>query len=411
MSACPQLPQPGDRVSAGLTREIIRYERENAPVQGPGVSLARGPNGTTISLSGETKPKRPPHFPFEVAGSSESHYKFAVFVPEGAVTIGGTVITPTGITAITGELDVSGWYKLDDEDQVTNEEAMLYLIAYDNQTAKFSFDIDGAGATSGSASAPSIVSVLPIAVLSVQEIGEQSSVGVVHRQLARHPFTVDVGEGSDDDDGKLIESTSVETSSDPGGQNKIVFNYTDGSSDTFIVMNGLKGPGGNPGMDGDTPEIEVMKNGNITYIYVDGELVAQITDGSTPKITASKMGKITTIYADGVPIATINDGEDGGGGGEQTDMEVITGVTFSMSEDTGKLTAKLTRKKIKAVVVETLEPEEVEVATVKQVPVVTSEAYSTSSHQFTNERRLVTVLGDAAAQGQTPFTATPLSSE
>lgn len=404
-------PRHGEKMRADWGADVARAVNALAPCGARGL-VREGVAGCGAEpLPGNLRAmRRKPHV-FEVfahAEDGDSSPLLTIHLPAGCVWYGGESLVPDGVTAL-GASRPDEW-EFDFESDLGETKTVIYLVISEDDYGEVSAEFVKALADVGG----TVKAVLPVAEVSIETVTEGSgsiTAGVVHRQLARHPFTVVVGGGGDDDDGKLIESTSVEASSDPGGQNKIVFNYTDGSSDTFIVMNGLKGPGGNPGMDGDTPEIEVTKNGNITYIYVDGELVAQITDGSTPKITASKIGKITTIYADGVPIATINDGEDGGGGGEQTDMEVITGVTFSMSEDTGKLTAKLTRKKIKAVVVETLEPEEVEVATVKQVPVVTSEAYSTSSHQFTNERRLVTVLGDAAAQGQTPFTATPLSSE
>lgn len=207
--------------------------------------------------------------------------------------------------------------------------------------------------------------------------------------------------------GKLIERTVVRPSADPGGQNVMIFYYTDGSSDTFSIANGLNGSPGSPGKDGDAPEIEMERQGSRVYVYVDGTLAATIQDGHTPTITASKSGKVTTIFADGQAIATINDGD--ADEGELTEMDVVTGVTFSLTG--GKLVAHVTKKKIKAKFVSDVSAAGVKVAEVKDVEVVTSESYSTSSHQFTNTRRKITVLGDVAATGQTPFTATPLSSE
>lgn len=370
MSACPQLPQPGDRVSAGLTREIIHYERENAPVQGPGVSLARGPNGTTISLTGEMKPKRPTHFPFEVAGSSESHYKFAVFVPEGAVTIGGTVITPTGITAITGELDVSGWYHLDDEDQVTDEEAMLYLIAYDNQTAKFSFDIDGAGATSGSASAPSIVSVLPIAVLSVQEIGEQSSVGVVHRQLARHPFTVGVGGGGEVYDSKVTiyryDGTTVVGS----------FTVNQGEDSSIIL-----------------PQIPAVSDETIVIAKSDGTTIDSFTLNQSPGKTI-RLPPIPDVPSPPTDYVTsISD----------LDLSVENPTSAQPSL---KISFKYNLKNGNSVPVS-------KSLNLMRDDVVRSSEYSTSTHKLVNKVSKATVFGLSAVADATPpvFQATPHSGE
>ena len=209
--------------------------------------------------------------------------------------------------------------------------------------------------------------------------------------------------------GKLIERTTVSPSATPGGQNVMKFYYTDGSSDTFSIANGMNGSPGSPGKPGEAPEIEVGQHDGHTYLFVDGELVATIPDGHTPEITADKVGKVTTIYADGRAIATINDGSDGEDDEDLEEVDMVTGVSFSISG--GKLIAQVSKKKVKAKVVADLGSSNVDVADVKEVDVVTSESYSTSSHQFTNVRRRIKVLGDVAATGQTPFTATPLSSE
>lgn len=210
--------------------------------------------------------------------------------------------------------------------------------------------------------------------------------------------------------GKLIRSTQVNCSAAPGGTSTIKFTYTDGTSDTFSVQNGLNGRDGTGG-SAEAPDITANTINGHTYLYVDGELVAAIPHGTRPQITATKNGKVTTLFVDGQAVATICDGEDGEGssGEDLTEMTVITGATFEITG--GKLVAKLSRKRIKAVVVENLADQSVNVCDAKEVEVVTSESYSTSTHQFTNTRRKVTVIGDVAATGQTPFTATPLSSE
>lgn len=210
-------------------------------------------------------------------------------------------------------------------------------------------------------------------------------------------------------EGKLIKNTSVHISASPGGQNTIVFTYTDGSQDTFSIANGLNGSPGSPGRDGDTPEITSERQGSHIYIYADGDLIADIEDGHTPEITADKQGKVTTIYVDGNAVATINDGEDSEDDDELQEMDMVTGVTFELSG--GKLIAKVAKKKVKAKLVSDLGTSNVDVCECKEVEVVTSESYSTTSHQFTNTRRKITVLKDVAGTNQTPFTATPLSSE
>lgn len=51
MMTLPPAPHPGDRVSANLLRKIIAFLRAATPLQGPGILLSRGPNGTVISAT------------------------------------------------------------------------------------------------------------------------------------------------------------------------------------------------------------------------------------------------------------------------------------------------------------------------------------------------------------------------
>lgn len=212
--------------------------------------------------------------------------------------------------------------------------------------------------------------------------------------------------------GKIIKTASMDFSS---GSPAIVLAYTDGTSDTF-VLSGLEGPPGNDGQDGDTPEITAEKSAEDVRIYADGELIATIPIPEAPEITADKSGKTTTIYADGDPIATIEDGadgqdgQDGGGSASASAIDVITGISFSLSS--GKLVATLSKSTVNVLG----EPEAsaadvVDVCEVESVDVVTSEKYDTGTHQFTNERKSVKVLGSSSADSEIAFTATPLSDE
>ena len=158
-------------------------------------------------------------------------------------------------------------------------------------------------------------------------------------------------------------------------------------------------------MDGDTPVITASKNGAITHIYADGDLIATIQDGTTPTITATKANGVTTIYASGIAIAQINDGTDGTA--ILPDLDVVTGATFAISN--GKLVATLSKKNLKT---GATSQSSSDVCDVGELDVVVSETYSTSSHQFTNTRKRIKVIGTpSSATGQTPFTATPLSNE
>ena len=49
MRTLPTEPKPGDRISATLIRDIIRAIRERTIIQGPGMKVSPGPNGTVVS--------------------------------------------------------------------------------------------------------------------------------------------------------------------------------------------------------------------------------------------------------------------------------------------------------------------------------------------------------------------------
>lgn len=202
--------------------------------------------------------------------------------------------------------------------------------------------------------------------------------------------------------GKTIKSVNVTGSS---SEQVVTFTYTDNSTTEIHIPHGLNGSPGSPGQDGEAPEITSEKNNGVTHVYADGDLIATILDGHTPVITASKSGGVTTIYVDGAAVAQISDGS--GGSAELPDKNVVTGVTFAISG--GKLVATVSKENLK-----TGETSQVnqDVCFVSELDVVVSESYSTSTHQFTNERKKIQVIGSpSAAQGQAPFTATPLSSE
>lgn len=165
--------------------------RLNSPgVSGASGMLSRDGCGVGFDLLPENLRSRNLPRPFKVVGTAEDDYKFAIYVPENVVSIGEEIVTPTGISAIEGATD---WYSLDDDDDVGDDGSTLYLIAYDDDSAEFTFDLDGAvgGAGSGS-SEKKIVAVLPIAELATQELGEKTY-GIVTRQLACHPFAVGIG--------------------------------------------------------------------------------------------------------------------------------------------------------------------------------------------------------------------------
>lgn len=185
--------------------------------------------------------------------------------------------------------------------------------------------------------------------------------------------------------GKTIKGVNISPST---SETVVTFTYTDGSTDTIHIPHGTNGSPGTPGQDGDTPKITGEKVGGTTHIFADGVLIATIFDGK-----------------DGEDGAPGKDGEDGET--ELPDLNVVTDVSFSIAS--GKLKATVAKKNLKT---GTASQSNVDVCNISELDVVTSEVYSTSTYQFTNTRKRIQVIGSpVAAQGETPFTATPLSSE
>ena len=207
---------------------------------------------------------------------------------------------------------------------------------------------------------------------------------------------------SDIQSGKTIKDVSVSPSS---SETTVTFTYSDDTYTEIHIPHGLEGGKGDKGDDGDTPEITAEKNNGVTHIYADGDLIATLNDGHTPVITAEKANGVTTIYVDGNAVAQIEDGSEGSA--ELPDIDAITGISFSISG--GKIVANLTKTNIKTGAVSSATAN---VCDVGELDVVTEESYSTSTHQFTNVRKRIKVIGTPAnATGQAPFTATPLSGE
>ena len=207
-----------------------------------------------------------------------------------------------------------------------------------------------------------------------------------------------------------VEASSV------GGNVEITFTYTNGTTAKVVVPRGTNGAQGPQGPKGDSPEITSEKVETTTHIYADGEHIADIEDGHSPEITASKDGNTVTRDADGVAIVSWDIGSSGGG--EEMAWESISAITdISFKVESGKLKAVLTKTSFyvpntfELHPVEVVPTTEVDVCSVEDLDVVTSESYSTSTHAFTNTRKRIKVLGSQNATGQTPFTATPLSGE
>lgn len=181
---------------------------------------------------------------------------------------------------------------------------------------------------------------------------------------------------------------------------------------------GPPGPSGEPGAPGQEPDIYAVKNGDTTTIFVDGGVVATIKDGAagqdghTPVITAETNDGVTNLYVDGDLVASIQSGD----AMQRTSITCISGIRFQVAN--GKLQAIISKQSFHVPdefsmhPLETIDAQTIDVCDVSDIDVVTSEAYSTSTHKFTNTRKKVKVIGTPAdTSGQTPFTATPLSGE
>lgn len=209
--------------------------------------------------------------------------------------------------------------------------------------------------------------------------------------------------------GKTIDDVDVQSTTT---ETIVTFYYTDETSTEIHIPHGLRGKKGDKGDDGDTPEVWGVKNGEVTTVFADGEVIATINDGHTPQITAEKKDGVTTIYVDGNAVAQIQDG----GVGQYDSITCISGIKFEISG--GKLKAIVSKQTFNVPdtfemhPVEEIDAQTIDVCDVSELDVVTEEEYSASSHQFTNKRKRVKVIGTATdATGQTPFTATPLSGE
>lgn len=185
-----EIPVKGRLMTAAWGASVAKRLNAIGSVGSARMLLIDGETGTGFEPLPENLRARIRHRPFEVAGSGGEDYKFAIYVPDNVVAIGEEIVTPDGITAIP---DTDGWYMLDDESDVSEDGSTLYLVAYDDGSATFTFDLEEAAGESEDD--PKILAILPIAELKTQSVG-QKTFGVVYRQLACHPFAVSLGGGS-----------------------------------------------------------------------------------------------------------------------------------------------------------------------------------------------------------------------
>ena len=94
----------------------------------------------------------------------------------------------------------------------------------------------------------------------------------------------------------IIGNITQEASTADGGENKITVTMGDGTTKTFVVLNGKQGTQGNPGV---SPSVSVSKSGTVTTISITdatGTKEAYINDGA-----AGKDGSNGSNGKDGTP--------------------------------------------------------------------------------------------------------------
>ncbi len=256
-----EIPVKGRPMTATWGASVAKRLNAIGSVGSARMLLFDGDTGTGFEPLPENLRARVRHRPFEVAGSGGDDYKFAIYVPANVVAIGEDIVVPDGITAIP---DTDGWYKLDDESEVSEYGSTLYLVAYDDRSATFTFDLEEA-AGGESEEDPEILAILPIAELKTQSVG-QKTFGVVYRQLACHPFAVSLG-GTANPDGASIDI-------DKDGKIEF-FHFKDNQQDSGKgLAQRLKADpetGAITSDDSTGAMLVARKDGKVIYIPLDGE--------------------------------------------------------------------------------------------------------------------------------------------
>ena len=91
------------------------------------------------------------------------------------------------------------------------------------------------------------------------------------------------------------------------------------------------------------------------------------------------------------------------------EIEVITDISFQFDSYTGKISANLTKKKVKILDETDADAATKDVVSFISQEVVTKSAYSENSHNFNNSKRNIWTLAASDAYAETVFTATPHS--
>ena len=165
MIVYPTAPLPGERVSATLIREMIRVMRAITPIQGPGITLRQGPNGTAISATSQTMAPAAAVFehPWKVTASPDG---FCVYLPAKLVFAENEELEIEGVTESEDRK-----FRIECESELPDaEDTFLWITVYKDSEgvkhAKVVCDLDDEDLAEDAAET---IASLPIALVNKSE--------------------------------------------------------------------------------------------------------------------------------------------------------------------------------------------------------------------------------------------------
>ena len=265
-------PRHGERMRADWGADVARAVNALTPCGARGLVREGVAGCGTEPLPGNPRAmRRKPHV-FEVfahAEDGDSSPLLTIHLPAGCVWYGGGSLVPDGVTAL-GASRPDEW-EFDFESDLGETKTVIYLVIaeddYGEVSAEFVKDLADVGGT--------VKAVLPVAEVSIETVTEGSgsiTAGVVHRQLARHPFTVGVGEG-----GVAVETDDVSVDQ-IGGESYHALelaHFRDGTKDSerglAVRLRADTTTGAISAQTEDNLMLVAKKDGQVIYIPLGGE--------------------------------------------------------------------------------------------------------------------------------------------
>lgn len=217
MIVYPTAPLPGERVSATLIRELIRVMRAITPIQGPGITLRQGPNGTAISATSQTKAPAAAAFvhPWKVTQDAAG---FLVYLPAKLVFAENEELEIEGVTESEDRK-----FRIECESELPDaEDTFLWITVYKDSEgvkhAKVVCDLDDEDLAEDAAET---IASLPIALVNKSET---ETAGTFKREVKVQYLHSAIAFAAA---GKVLEGpfayTSTSTSTSPDGS---AYTYT-----------------------------------------------------------------------------------------------------------------------------------------------------------------------------------------